>query len=256
MNRRHFIQAISGLLLIPFQVMAAVWNKQAFDATQLDAAIDKLQMNKEELSSEIDITAPEKAENGAVVQIEINSRIPNTEAIAVFVENNPTPLIVNIMLEPAVKARLVTRIKMSDTSNVKVVAKVGNRYFTNSRKVIVLEDGCGGAETDAKFESSMKMRAKLQKDETELKVIIVHPMSTGRGKNDKGDIVPAHFIQVMNATLNGKPLLEAHLGTGIAKNPYFTFYLTNANQGDEIAVQWQDNQSYTGQGSTKVTGIG
>jgi thiosulfate oxidation carrier complex protein SoxZ len=78
-------------------------------------------------------------------------------------------------------------------------------------------------------------------------------MSTGRGKNDKGDTVPAHFIQVMNATLNGKPLLEAHLGTGIAKNPYFTFYVTDAKVGDAIAVHWQDNQSYSGQGNVVVS---
>lgn len=88
----------------------------------------------------------------------------------------------------------------------------------------------------------MKMRATLKGDTTEVKVLMLHPMETGRRKNDLDEAVPAHFIQLVTATLNGKTVLEAQWGTGISKNPYLTFYLQGAKVGDKVAVTWVDNK--------------
>lgn len=253
MKRRHFLQGLLGVLLLPLQALATAWNKSAFDAQALNVAMEALGITDAAPSLAIDIVAPDKAENGAVVQVEVTSRIPNTEEILLLVAQNPTPLIARFVLQAGMQPRMITRIKMADTSDVQVVVKAGNRYYTHSKQVVVLEDGCGGSASEAAFESSMKMRAKLVNDVTEFKVIIVHPMSTGRAKNDRGVIIPAHFIQVMQMLLNGKPLLEAHLSTAIAKNPYFTFYVANAQLGDQAEVRWQDNQGYTGQGNVTVS---
>lgn len=253
MKRRHFIKAFLVGLTLPLQALAAIWNKPAFEAEALSTAEQALQIGTEEHSDQIRIIAPDKAENGAVVQVEINCNIPNTEAIALLVQGNPTPLIANFMLHPTVKPHLVTRIKMAATSDVKVIVKAGQRYYTNSRNVVVLEDGCGGGEADAKFETSIKMRAKWVGELTELKAIIVHPMTTGRAKDAKGQPVPAHFIQTLQMSLNGQPIIEAHLGTGIAKNPYFTFYLNKASIGQAIELKWQDNQANQGEGKVTVS---
>ena len=147
MQRRNFLSLISGALftalLMPLQALAAVWNKAAFEAIKLDVASESLAINRELQSQDITIIAPDRAENGAVVQIEILSNIPNTEAIALFVDKNPTPLIGNFMFGSGVLPYLITRIKMAEDSNVKVVVKAGDKYYTNSKKVIVLENGCG-----------------------------------------------------------------------------------------------------------------
>jgi sulfur-oxidizing protein SoxZ len=45
--------------------------------------------------------------------------------------------------------------------------------------------------------------------------------------------------------LNDKAVLEAQWGTGIAKNPYLTFRLKNANVGDKVSVTWHDNLGKT-----------
>jgi len=88
---------------------------------------------------------------------------------------------------------------------------------------------------------NMKMRAQLKGDFVEVKVLMSHPMETGRKKDDFGQLIPAHFVQLVTATLNGKPVLEAQWGTGISKNPYLTFRLKGAKIGDMVAVTWQDN---------------
>ena len=92
---------------------------------------------------------------------------------------------------------------------------------------------------------SMKMRAQLKGEITEIKVIMGHPMETGRRKNDLGEIVPAHFIQLVTISLNAKPVLEAQWGTGISKNPYLTFRVKGAKVGDKITVTWHDNLGET-----------
>lgn len=99
----------------------------------------------------------------------------------------------------------------------------------------------------------MKMRAKLKGDITEIKVIMSHPMETGRKKDDFGGLIPAHFIQLVNIALNSKTVLEMQWGTGISKNPYLTFYLSNAKLGDKVEVVWYDNLGATGAGEVVVT---
>ena len=90
--------------------------------------------------------------------------------------------------------------------------------------------------------NDMKMRALLKGDTTEIKVLMSHPMETGRRKNELDETVPAHFIQLVTITLNGNPVLEAQWGTGISKNPYLTFQVKGAKVGDKVVVTWHDNK--------------
>jgi sulfur-oxidizing protein SoxZ len=101
-------------------------------------------------------------------------------------------------------------------------------------------------------ERNMRMSAKLKGDITEVKMVINHPMETGRKKDDFGVLIPAHFIQQLLVTLNGKSVCEAQWGTGIAKNPYLTFRLKGAKLGDKLETQWLDNLGETGKGETEV----
>jgi sulfur-oxidizing protein SoxY len=147
MQRRDFLSAIligsATALLLPLRAVAAIWNKAAFDAIKLDEAEKSLAINGEIASKAIEINAPDKAENGAIVQLEVTSRIANTEAIAVFVEKNPTVLIGNFMFSNGALPQIVTRIKMAETSDIKIIVKAGDQYFTASKNVVVLENGCG-----------------------------------------------------------------------------------------------------------------
>ena len=255
MKRRDFLNlTVLGLpfLVWPLSALAAVWNRAAFEANKLSEAQNGLQINDEIPSDKIEIIAPARAENGAIVQVEINSNIANTEAIAIFVEKNPTALIGNFILGENTLGKLVTRIKMAETSDVKVVVKAGGRYYTASKLVTVMENGCGGGGANEKFDPSMKMRAKLKNDTVEIKAILIHPMHTGQSKDDADQPVRAHFIQLVDIHLNDKPVLQMQWGTGIAKNPYLTFYIKDAKLNDKISLTWYDNLGRTARGETLV----
>jgi sulfur-oxidizing protein SoxY len=109
---------------------------------KLEDANQALAIEGELVSDRIHIQAPERAENGAIVQVEVKSDIPGTEAIAILVDKNPTPLIANFMFSNGAEPFVITRIKMAETSDIKVVVKAGDQYFTNRRNVEVLENGC------------------------------------------------------------------------------------------------------------------
>ena len=78
-----------------------------------------------------------------MVQIEITSNIKNTESITVLVEHNPTPLIGTFVFSNGALPFVITRIKMAEDSDLKVIVKADGKFFTASKKVVVLENGCG-----------------------------------------------------------------------------------------------------------------
>lgn len=100
---------------------------------------------------------------------------------------------------------------------------------------------------------NMKMRAQLKGDYVEVKVLMSHPMETGRRKDDFNNVVSAHFVQLLTASLNGKQVLESQWGTGISKNPYLTFRLKGAKLGDIVSVTWYDNLGATATQEIAVT---
>jgi len=147
MDRRRWLQgstALLGLLAFaPMRALAVLWNKLAFEAQGVDEALQGLGVSTAEPASQIVLIAPDMAENGAVVQIEVESRILGTEAIAILAEQNPTPLVANFMFANGAEPYVVTRIKMAETAEVKAIVKARGRYYSVSKKVQVASGGCG-----------------------------------------------------------------------------------------------------------------
>jgi sulfur-oxidizing protein SoxZ len=88
----------------------------------------------------------------------------------------------------------------------------------------------------------MKIRAAMQGDSADVKVLISHPMETGQRKNEKGELVPQHFITEVTATLNGKPVMSAQWSQAVSRNPFLGFKVKGAKPGDKIGVSWIDNK--------------
>lgn len=266
-QRRMWLKA--GLLLATMplwlaarKLQAATWFTQAFEAKQTDQVMAALKATAVPVATDLQIEAPQKAENGAVVQVELTSNQPvgSISSLRLLADANPTPLIATFELGKQVLPKLVTRIKLAQSSELIALAQQPNGQFRQQRRqVVVLEDGCAGSEREEPFATSMKMRARLLaegplgKNITELKIIILHPMRTGRSKNDDGQLMPAHFMQLMQVVLNGQVIVDAQTGTGISRNPYFTFYVASAKPGDIIAVNWRDNLGYEGHGEVTVS---
>jgi len=136
--------AISAGLLTPKSVLAA-WPKAAFEAKDVNGALEASygSTNATE-SSDIQLKAPDIAENGAVVPVTITSKIANTEAISIIVAKNGTPLTATFNLGATTNGFVSTRIKMGTTSDVTAVVKAGGKLYSTSKNVKVTIGGCGG----------------------------------------------------------------------------------------------------------------
>ncbi len=87
----------------------------------------------------------------------------------------------------------------------------------------------------------IKIRAQIQGDVTEVRILMQHPMETGQRKDDKGQTLPAQFIQSFTVSLNGKPIIDGQLNTSISRNPLFSFKVRGVKGGDKLAVTRADN---------------
>jgi sulfur-oxidizing protein SoxY len=135
--------AVAAGLLKPTQAMAA-WNKDAFEAKNVVDAMRGLGATSPADSKDITIKAPDIAENGAVVPVEVTSGIPGTTSIAIIAEKNGTPLVGNFNLAGGAQGFISTRIKMGQTSLVRAVVNAGGKSYMAAKEVKVTIGGCGG----------------------------------------------------------------------------------------------------------------
>ncbi|MFA5083546.1 MAG: thiosulfate oxidation carrier protein SoxY [Hydrogenophilaceae bacterium] len=136
--------AVAAGLLKPGAVWAAGWNKAAFDAKDMAGALAGVGGAGAAENGQITVKAPDIAENGAVVPVEVISAIPGTEHIIILAEKNGFPLIADFGLSNGAEGYVSTRIKMGATSNVRAVVKAGGKIYTASKEVKVTIGGCGG----------------------------------------------------------------------------------------------------------------
>jgi len=137
--------ALLALAALPRVLLAAVWPKKAFDATEMRAAlVELLGTDVMAPTDQITLKAPEIAENGAVVPVSIKTTLQNVESISIVVEKNPRPMVATFEIPPGTLADISSRIKMAETSDVTAVVKTSDGLYSTAKQVKVTIGGCGG----------------------------------------------------------------------------------------------------------------
>jgi sulfur-oxidizing protein SoxY len=136
------VTAVAAGLLKPGQAFAD-WNSAGFTATKPADALAAIGAGGATVSKDIHVKAPDIAENGAVVPVEIVTTLPNVESIAILGEKNINPLIAQYALTDF-DGSLSIRMKLGQTANVRVVVKAGGKVYTAAKEVKVTVGGCGG----------------------------------------------------------------------------------------------------------------
>lgn len=139
---------LAGLLatgmLKPTLAYANDWNKAAFEAKDFGAALKAIGGEGAASHNGLILRAPEIAENGAVVPVDVTSNIPNTASLAILVVKNPFPLAAQFDFSGGAQADASVRLKFAETSIVQAVAKADGKTYTAQREVKVTVGGCGG----------------------------------------------------------------------------------------------------------------
>ena len=146
-DRRAFLRLVSLMTaagMLPRLAHAETWNQAAFAAKSVDDVVKLLGGSAPQQSDQVVLNGPEIAENGAVVPLEISSKLPGTESIAILIEKNPNMLTAVFDIPAGTDPALSTRVKMGQTSNVFALVKADGKYYVASKEIKVTLGGCGG----------------------------------------------------------------------------------------------------------------
>lgn len=146
-SRREFFALGAGAATVA--ILGGVNGARA--ATATEDAINAFTGGAAPAEGKVELGAPEIAENGNTVPIEISVESPMTdddyvESVLILADGNPNPGVATFHFTPmSGEAVASTRIRLASTQNVVAVAKMKDgSFFMAKREVKVTIGGCGG----------------------------------------------------------------------------------------------------------------
>jgi sulfur-oxidizing protein SoxY len=106
---------LAGAGVWPAAVQAA-WIQAAFEAKTLADAVRALGGSAPGESKDVPLTAPDIAENGAVVPLACACALPEIKRLLLLVEKNPNPLAAAFELSDSIDTNVASRVKMGATA--------------------------------------------------------------------------------------------------------------------------------------------
>jgi sulfur-oxidizing protein SoxY len=139
---------VAGLLVAAGvwpQFAHAAFEAKAFDAKNMAELMTAVGGSAPAQSTDITVTGPDIAENGAVVPLGASTALPGVKRMMLLVEKNPSVLAAMFDVTPAVEANFSTRVKMGQSSDVYAVAMMNDgKVLFAKKEVKVTLGGCGG----------------------------------------------------------------------------------------------------------------
>lgn len=246
-NRRHLL-SMSVLAAWPWLARAqaeAGAGRPAFEAKAMPELLKALNLPAPQPSLEVSLQAPELHEDGAVVPVAFACRAPGVQRLMLCIDRNP--FLLSAIFEPGegVEPAFSTRVKMQETSEVRVLAVLRDgRVLSASKEVRITLGGCAGAADSVPERLGQPTLIRLQPpgEVVTVRALLKHQMESGQRKDEAGRVVPAWYIEDVTVRLNDRPVLSAQWGTSISKNPFLQFAVKGAKPGDRVAIAWADNR--------------
>jgi sulfur-oxidizing protein SoxY len=147
-RRRDLLQqggvfaALAACGLLAGREARAAQDELVFGAVSMSEALGVLG-SVTSSAAQIVLTVPELAENGAVVPVTVESRLPGTREIYLVVEANPNPTVVRFTFPEGTEPWVATRIKMAESSTVYAIVRADGRLYSACCDTRVTVGGCG-----------------------------------------------------------------------------------------------------------------
>ncbi len=149
MNRRNFLGlslGVAAVSMIPASLSAEDFRAskpKVWSATKVDEAMKAMFGTTATTVGGINLSAPDIAENGAVIPISFDTNL-KAKTIAIFQDANPEATVAVFTMGAKSIANYALRIKMQKTGTVTVVADVDGKLHSVSKVIKVTIGGCGG----------------------------------------------------------------------------------------------------------------
>ena len=195
----------------------------------------------------LELKAPLLAEDASFVPISVHTKIPQTDdlyikKIHIFVDKNPIPLVGAFEFTPdSGKADLAMRIRVDAHNYVRAIAELNTGELYMTKSFVKAKGACSAPPPPGSEESKKllgKMRMKVVGDlvlgkPNLIQLKIRHPNITGMAPLKIGSRIrpPAHFVDTIEITYNGKLIVKASLTFSVSMDPAFRFYFVPEKEG-------------------------
>ncbi len=208
----------------------------------------------------IALTAPVRAEDGALVPISIKAAFPQTperfiKALYLIIDNNPSPLAGKFTLTPkSGRADMELRIRVDAYSPVRVVAETNDNQLYMTSHFVKASGGCSapvGTDLESAMQRMGKIRMKLldqpahSQDSLRMSAVqpvqarlaISHPNITGLQKDQVTTLfIPPDYVKSVVVKFNDEVVFSAETDISISENPNFQFYFAPDKAGKLTAT--------------------
>jgi sulfur-oxidizing protein SoxY len=206
----------------------------------------------------IELKAPYRAEDAAIVPISVHTRMPQSaeryiRRIHIYIDKNPLPLVGIFEFTPASgRADVAMRVRVDDFSFVRAIAELNTGELYMAKSFVRATGACSAPPPKSIDDSiahmgAMKLRTvgDFALEEPNLvQLMIKHPNITGLQPLRIGSRVrpPAHFIRELSVAYNGEPVMHAQLTFGVSMDPSLRFYFVPEASGT-LTVTALDTQN-------------
>jgi len=215
---------------------------------------------KIEQASFIRLTAPARAASGDQVPFAFSIDHPMTakqyiKSVTLFVDANPVPLTAVFRFLPeSGKAEVSTRIRFESDSPVHVVAESNEGKLYVNAVTVKASGGCAGTtpgDNAQALAEAGKMKIALdgpfkRGELNKARLLIRHPMYTGLQRDlATHGFRPAFFIDKIDITYDGKPVMTADTSIGISENPSIEFGFVASKAGTlQVLIRDSEGASF------------
>ncbi|MCG8323986.1 MAG: quinoprotein dehydrogenase-associated SoxYZ-like carrier [Thiotrichales bacterium] len=205
----------------------------------------------------LELKAPFRAEDAAIVPISVHARFPQTEEryiekIHIYIDKNPLPLVGIFEFGPASgQADLAMRVRVDDFTYVRAIATMNNGELYMSKTFVRATGACSAPPPKSIKDSianlgQMKMKTIGDLEAAKPNLVqlkILHPNITGLQPLRIGSRVmpPPHFVKDLDVDFNGQNVLKASLTFSISMDPALRFFFV-PNEAGVITVKGSDTK--------------
>ena len=201
----------------------------------------------ETADSVLEIDAPVRAEDAAIVPLAIRTRFDQTpghyiDKLYLIIDNNPSPVagVFKFSVDSG-KADIETRVRIDAYTTVRAIAETNDGKLHMTSKFVKASGGCSappGKDQQAALASLGKMRMRVEGDVTSAhpvlaQLMISHPNDSGLAMDQLTRTYQrAHFVRKVDVTYGGKLVMSADVDISISENPNFRFYFVPHGSGE------------------------
>lgn len=205
-------------------------------------------------ASAITLDAPKRAEDAALVPIDIHVAIPagderTVRAVTLVVDENPSPQVATFTFGEGRRSfDLSTRVRVNSYSYVRAIAETSDGSLHMTKSYVKAAGGCSApavkdpAEAKANL-GKMRFRVFADTGRKEAQVQIRHPNYSGLQMDQVTRLyTPAWFVQTLTVTQGDKQLFSMEGGISVSEDPTFRFsYEPNGQPVSVVAKDTQGN---------------